>query len=112
VSGAHFQRKLMLERPVRTADGAGGFDVTWEVLGTLWADMRPKTGREPIVSAQSSTRQPWAISVRGAPAGSPRRPNPSQRFREGARVFNILSVAESDPKGRYLLIQAEEGAAV
>ena len=49
------------------------------------------------------------ILVRGAPAGSPSRPRADQRLREGARVFDILTVTEHDPAGRFLEIRAEEG---
>jgi head-tail adaptor len=47
--------------------------------------------------------------VRGAPVGAPSRPVAGQRFREGARIYPILAVAEADPEGRYLVCHAEEG---
>ena len=47
--------------------------------------------------------------VRTAPVDAPSRPRPGQRLRDGARVFRILTVAESDPTARYLEIVAEEG---
>ena len=31
------------------------------------------------------------------------------RFREGARIYPIIAVAEADPEGRYLVCYAEEG---
>ena len=42
-------------------------------------------------------------------SGAPSRPRADQRLREGARVFDILTVAEHDAGGRYLEIVAEEG---
>ncbi|MFO7919993.1 MAG: head-tail adaptor protein, partial [Nioella sp.] len=39
------------------------------------------------------------------------RPTPSQRFRDGARLFHIDAVTENDPGGRFLICYAtEEGA--
>jgi head-tail adaptor len=49
------------------------------------------------------------ILVRGSPVGSPSRPRPDQRLREGERIFTILAVAEADPAARFLEVHAEEG---
>jgi hypothetical protein len=68
-----------------------------------------RTGRETFIGGQPLPRVRYRIVTRSAPAGAPSRPRPDQRFREGVRVFNILSVAEHDPAGHYLLIEAEEG---
>ncbi len=51
----------------------------------------------------------YRILVRGAPPGSPSRPRAEQRFRDGSRVFDILTVVDQAPDGRFLEIQAEEG---
>ncbi len=102
-------RRLVLETRESLADGAGGFAVSWRALGTLWADVRARSGREELLAAQPTSRVKSRILVRAAPVGAPSRPRPEQRFREGERVFNILAVAEYDPHGRYLAIDAEEG---
>ena len=52
------------------------------------------------------------VTVRGAPVGDPARPLPQQRFREGARVYQIQSVAEQDAQGRYLACLTHEEVAV
>jgi hypothetical protein len=49
--------------------------------------------------------------VRGAPVGAQRRPKAEQRFRDGTRLFRILSVTERDPQGRFLICQTEEEVA-
>lgn len=102
------RRRLVLEERVNTADGSGGFDVSWQPLGALWAEVKARTGREDFVAAGPHARVTCRIVVRGAPLGAPSRPRPDQRFREGERVFDILTVAEADPAGRYLEILAEE----
>jgi head-tail adaptor len=103
------RRRLLLEERVSLPDGSGGFAVSWQPLGALSADMVASAGREDFVAAQLRPRVRYRILVRCAPVGSPSRPRPEQRFREGERVFNILTVAEADPAGRFLEIQAEEG---
>jgi head-tail adaptor len=102
-------RRLVLERTERVPDGAGGFEVTWVPARAIWADVTARTGREDFIGAAGRPRVTYRIVVRGAPVGSASRPSTDQRLREGARIFNILTVAERDARGRYLEILAEEG---
>lgn len=102
-------RRLTLEARDSQADGSGGFEVSWRELSTLWADVAARTGREDFIAGQARPRMKYRILVRGMPFGAPSRPRPDQRFRDGSRIFNILTVAELDAKGRYLEIYAEEG---
>ncbi len=101
-------RKLVLEAPLRVPDGAGGFAVSWVALGILWAEADARTGREAAGVATPLSRAAYRITVRAAPVGSGSRPFPGQRFRDGARLFNILAVTEADPGARYLICHAEE----
>lgn len=102
-------RKLTLEERASTPDGSGGFDVTWISRGTLWAEISARSGREDFLSGEIRPRVRYRIIVRAAPVGAPSRPRTDQRFREGLRIFDILTVAEHDVHGRYLEIVSEEG---
>ncbi|PYC48713.1 phage tail protein [Litorivita pollutaquae] len=104
----NLSRALALETPLRTPDGAGGYDEVWQVLGTLWAEVIAAGGRQRTGAATAVSDVGYRVIVRAAPPGDERRPRPEQRFREGARVFNILAVAEDDPTGRYLTCYANE----
>lgn len=101
-------RRLVLEAPQRVSDGAGGYATTWSALGTHWAHISPRAGREASGSAGPLSRVPMTISIRAVAPSAPGRPIPGQRFREGARVFAILAVTETDGAGRILNITAEE----
>lgn len=103
---------LVLEAPEHVSDGAGGFYQGWTVLGTLWADITSGTGREAAATGAPTSRVNCKIVVRGAPWGSPERPLPDQRFRDGTRIFTIRAVSERDPHGRYLTCFADEEVAV
>ena len=102
-------RRLVLESAETVADGSGGFAVTWVREGTIWANVTARAGREDNVGGAGRPRVTYRIVVRGAPVGAPSRPRTDQRLREGARVFDILTVTERDGEGRYLEILAEEG---
>jgi head-tail adaptor len=101
-------RKLTLETPMRVADGAGGFETVWLSLGTLWAQVEARTGRETAGAAMPLSRVRYRITLRAAPIGASSRPQPDQRFREGPRVYRIQAVSEDDTDGRYLVADAEE----
>lgn len=104
-------RHLSLEARVDTADGAGGFDENWIHLGALWAQMVPRTGRATARKTLSVSQVDYRITLRAAPVGHGQRPVAGQRFREGSRLFRILSVTEADAAGRYLECIAREEAA-
>lgn len=101
-------RKMTLEAPVRLSDGAGGYTRNWSVIGTHWVALDGRTGRERAGVGTPISRAAYRIIVRAAPVGSPRRPMPEQRFREGQRVFEILAVTEADENARYLICHAKE----
>ncbi len=104
-------RSLVLEGPVQIADGAGGYSRDWQPLGVIWAELKAGSGRETAAFAATVSRVPYRITVRAAPYGAPSRPQAGQRFRDGARVFNILAVAEKDAHARFLTCHAEEEVA-
>lgn len=101
-------RRLTLEEPQRTPDGAGGYDTTWIALGDLWAEVKAGTGREKAAEFMTVASIPFRITVRAAPDGSPSRPKPEQRFRAGNRIFRILAVTEADAGAQYLACFAQE----
>ncbi|KUJ80747.1 phage tail protein [Ruegeria marisrubri] len=104
-------RRLVLEAPVRIADGGGGFAEDWQAVGTLWAEVTARSGSERQVAGVPVSRVSHRIVVRGAPEGSPMRPTPNQRFRDGSRIFAVRAVSERDPAGRYLVCFADEEVA-
>lgn len=98
----NLNRSLVLEAPTQTPDNAGGFALTWTTVGTLWGEVMPGSGRDPAGVEITLATVPYRITVRGATLGSPRRPIPEQRFRDGTRIYLILAVTERDPDGLYL----------
>ena len=112
MSAPVLSRALVLEEPVRVADGAGGYSEGWTALGTLWAEVTARTGRETALSGAPVSTVSYKIVVRGAPFGVPERPMAQQRFRDGVRFFTIQAVAERDPGGRYLTCFADEEVVV
>ncbi len=101
-------RKLVLEAPLETEDGAGGRRRVWQELGVLWAEVDGRSGREARGVAGALSRARYKITVRAVPEGHSGRPAAGQRFREGSRTFDILAVTERDAAARFLICHAEE----
>ena len=106
----NLSRSLILETPTRVADGAGGFALTWVTVGTLWGEVSAGSGSDKVGVEISLATVPYRITIRGAAVGSPERPKPEQRLRDGSRVFLILAVTERDADGLYLICFAREEA--
>ena len=104
-------RSLVLDAPMKVADGAGGYTRDWEPLGVLWAELKAGAGRERVETAATLSRVPYRITVRAAPYGAPSRPAAGQRFRDGARIFQILAVAERGVNAAFLTCHAQEEVA-
>lgn len=107
-SAVRLNRKVVLEEAQLSVDGAGGYDRNWVTVGTLWADIRPGSGRETEAQTLTVSAVPHQIIVRAAPVGSDRRPKPDQRFREGTRLYRIVAVTEYDHAAHYLACHARE----
>lgn len=107
----HLRRRMLLESPQQVPDGAGGFVQDWQVLGTVWADVTAQAGREVTAGTANLSRVTLRIVLRAAPDGSSMRPQAGQRLREGARLFQILSVTEYDAAGRYLVCTTQQEVA-
>ncbi|MGB0439873.1 MAG: head-tail adaptor protein [Paracoccaceae bacterium] len=104
-------RALTLETPQAVSDGMGGLSEGWTPLGTLWAEVRARSGRVTDGEAGALSRSSMRITVRAAAMGAPDRPQAGQRLRSGARVFLIDAVTEYDATGRYLTCFAREEVA-
>ena len=101
-------RKLVLEGRPAMPDGSGGRAGAWEVLGTHWAMVQARTGRFEAGEAFPRARVPYKITLRSVPPDTPSRPEPGQRFVEGARVYHIRAVADEATDARYLICFADE----
>lgn len=108
MSAPRLDHKLVLEAAVSQPDGAGGYVETWTALGTLWGEVRPRTGREATGVAGALSVAGFRITVRASRVGHPARPVAGQRFRQGARLFRVLAVTEREPGGQFLVCTAEE----
>jgi SPP1 family predicted phage head-tail adaptor len=96
-------RRLTLETPVETPDGAGGVIRAYEPVATLWASVTPLSAHTPRDAEGAGGTITHRIGVRIRADITTR-----HRFRDGARVFRIIGLRDRDGRGRFLQIDAEE----
>jgi SPP1 family predicted phage head-tail adaptor len=97
------RHRLALEQLERVDDGGGGFTESWAAVATLWCDLRPVAGSETVEAGRLAGTVSHEISLRYRLGVVP-----AMRFRDGARVFHIVSVINVDERNRWLKCLTEE----
>jgi SPP1 family predicted phage head-tail adaptor len=97
-----FNRRLVLEAPVDTDDGAGGVTVTYQTVTTLWAQVTPMSARGEVVADRAGTTVTHRITLRARDDVTTR-----HRLQDGSAVYRIAALRESADR-RFLLIDAIE----
>lgn len=95
--------RVVLERPVRTADGAGGATVEWEVVATFWAAIEPIAASENTSFDRLATHVTHRLTLRhraGIEGG--------MRILHRGRVLRIRAWRDPDETRRFLVLEAAE----
>lgn len=106
------KHRVVLEESTRVADGQGGYAVTWAEVGgagaaTLWARIRPLSGKEQVAHQQLQNTLTHEVVIRYRPGVTG-----AMRFTRGARVFNIRGIPRNiDENNEWLVLDCEEGVA-
>lgn len=95
-------RRLVLEAPVETDDGAGGVTVTYQTVATLWANVTPVSARGDVVADRAGATVTHRITLRARSDVTTR-----HRFQDGDAVYRIAALRQSADR-RFLLIDAAE----
>jgi len=95
-------RRLVLEAPVESADGAGGVARSYAPVMTLWGKVEPVSARGAVVADAPGATITHRITLRRRSAVTTR-----HRLTEGATVYRIVTLRD-DATRRFLVIGAEE----
>ncbi|HZP70639.1 MAG TPA: phage head closure protein [Pseudolabrys sp.] len=94
-------RRLTLEAPAETPDGAGGVTRGYADEATLWAQVTPLSARADVVAQGAGAALCVRIVIRARAGISTR-----HRLRDGTRLYRIVAWRESENR-RFLDIDAE-----
>ncbi len=90
---ARLDRRLVLQVAGVTPDGAGGGDVAWSDVATLWAEVVERQGRERAWAEALTAEGTYRIRIRYRSDVTPQ-----MRFAGEGEIFDIRAV--TDPTGR------------
>ena len=91
----NLRERLTLESPSRADDGGGGATVTWEPVSELWAAVRPISGDERLRHDAVTARVTHEVWIRHRADVVP-----AMRFRQGARLLDIVAVLDAGRRNR------------
>jgi SPP1 family predicted phage head-tail adaptor len=100
------RRRIAIEIPVETADGAGGIIRSFASVGTVWAQVSWRGGTERWIAGRPEQAGQIRITMRWR-AGM----NAGMQLRDDMRVYEIISAGDPDGNRKRLeLICNEIGA--
>lgn len=96
-------RRIRIEAPVRTDDGAGGATVTWQTVARAWARVEAvsASGRDRAGRLDGIATLRVTIRARNGVASG-------QRIVLDARLLSIRATRPQGRGDRYLVLEAEE----
>ena len=97
------RKRVVLETSVDTPDGAGGFSRSWVSGATLAADIAPVRANDSEFGEGHAGLVTHLIIIRGRSDIAS-----GDRFRLGARIFEIRAIHDRDEDDRYLTCLAQE----
>jgi SPP1 family predicted phage head-tail adaptor len=102
------RQRVSLQAEQRTSDTAGGYALAWTTLATVWANIKPITGKEVLAAGRLETRITHKITVRWRKDLTI---TPDMRALVHDRVFSIRAVINENESNRWATLLVEEGAA-
>lgn len=105
----NLRKRISVQSEQQTADGAGGYTLTWTTLATLWADIVPATGRELYTAGHLEGRVTHKITTRWR---ADLAVTSDMRIAYNTRVFNIHAVMNDGENNQWMILLVEEGAAL
>ncbi len=100
------RHKIIVEKPVRLSDGAGGYSITWQPHCILWAAVSNNSGKESYVAGKNTPIYSHVFRIRYTADISE-----EMRIHFDERVFNIRALINVNQDNVILDVVAEEGVA-
>ena len=97
------RHRITLQKQVNTVNDYGAAVTTWKNVATVWADVRPLSGREYFSAQQIQsevTTQIWLRHIEGI--------KPTMKVKFGKREFEILSVLNTQERDVSLQLMCKE----
>lgn len=96
-------KRVTIEAPVETPDGAGGLARSFSAVATVWARFEPSGGTEVIEATCEAQRLGYRVTIRrraGLTAG--------HRLNRGGRLFDVHAVEDHEEWPHLLVLSVRE----
>jgi len=97
------RHRVTIQKKSVARDAYGSETVTWLEEAVVWASVEPIAGREYFMSQQMQSDVTHRIIIRYY-AGV----IPSYRIKFGTRIFDIMSVINTEERNREMVLMARE----
>lgn len=99
-------QRVTVQRIERTSDGAGGETTAWVDFASLWANVKPASGRELQIEGRMTATSSTVFTIR-------RRADllDTDRIVWGGVSYNIRAIMLGSQRDLYMAITAERGVA-
>ena len=105
---ARLRRRITIQQPVYSGDGAGGSTVSWSDVDTVWAEIASRrTGGEALFAGKLQAGMTHVVTIRYRADVTAK-----MRISYDGRLFNIRRVDNVDAADVLLELLVEEGAAL
>lgn len=102
---ASLDQRITFLREVTTPDGMGGSESTWTTIATVWAEIRPMSGREREQAQRLNAQANYVITIRN------RSDIDETDIAEYKGERYNIRFARTEARSRWLRIEAERGVA-
>jgi SPP1 family predicted phage head-tail adaptor len=102
----NLRERVTVEAPSRNADGAGGADIAWSPLATVWAEVAALGGNEQTLGERTEARARHRVTIRYCADVTT-----EMRLVWRGRTLDIRALRDPDGKRQWLWIDAEGGIA-
>ena len=98
------RHRITIQRKLLGVDGFGGPSPTWETIASVPASIEPLQGREFISAQAVQSEVTGKIRIRYRPDVVA-----ANRLLFGSKVYNVLSVINTEERNRELVFMVSEG---
>ncbi|MEM6381088.1 MAG: phage head closure protein [Pseudomonadota bacterium] len=102
------RKRITFQQEVKAPDGAGGHDLSWIDLTTVWGSFKPERGTERVEAGRLEDSLRGVIKVRSS--SITRQVTAGFRAMIDGQPYNLGPPSNPDQRNRYLEFVAERGS--
>ena len=103
-------KRITLQSRSATIDDYGQQINSWTDVATVWANIKPVSGREKMKAMQVDSILSHTVAVRYNATFMPPRTVDAWRIVYNGRYFNIIAAMDLDEARKYIIFDCTEGS--